>query len=173
MELNELREKIDEINRDMNRLFQTRTDISLEIADRKKSDGKSISDREREKIILENMTSLCAPERKNITYSFFDSLMTLSKICQCGHNFVPSSKGVTSDRMTLSFAFSGEPEIIAEFFTVLAVCNIKAGRFETEKAKDGSTRIFAETDFSECKEKEKTLYTLSMLFENFSSASLL
>ena len=174
MELNELRKNIDEINREMNRLFQKRTDISIEIADSKKSDGKSISDMEREKNIIENMTSLCGDDRKNVTESFFRSLMTLSKICQCNKNFVPSSGGTISDRMTLSFEFSGEPEIITGFFTVLSVYNIKAEKFETEKCgNDGKTRLFAAADLSDCSEKEKALFTLSQLFESFGAMSLL
>ena len=58
-DINELRNKMDEITLEMIRLLKTRTEVAKEIGEVKKSIGKGVTDELREENLRDKVISLC------------------------------------------------------------------------------------------------------------------
>ncbi len=79
MNLEETRKEIDEINKEMLRLFQRRMDCAISVAEYKKENGMAIFDSNRENLIIEKMSSLAEDKYKPYTVDFFRNLMAISR----------------------------------------------------------------------------------------------
>ena len=65
MELSEIRERINNINNEMLKLFLERMKLSESVAEQKKANGLPILDKARERQILAEMTEKAGPGREN------------------------------------------------------------------------------------------------------------
>ena len=81
MELSEIREKINETDREMLNLFLQRMDLSEEVAAYKKERNMPILDRQREREILA-AASERAGERERYAYHFFTTILELGRTRQ-------------------------------------------------------------------------------------------
>lgn len=82
MELSELRERMDQINRDIVLLFTERMELSRQIAESKASQGLPVLDRERERAVLREVSSLAGQQHSARTRTLFTTLFDLSKAYQ-------------------------------------------------------------------------------------------
>ncbi len=82
-ELEQLRQKIDELDRQLLPLFIERMEVCGRVADYKRKAHKPVLDAEREKQVLESKLSLPgAAEMKEEVYEFFNAIMTISRVRQ-------------------------------------------------------------------------------------------
>ncbi len=78
--LDELREEIDKIDRQLLPLFLERMELCSEVADYKRSVGKAVLDTEREKQVLNSKMELLDDlARQNEVYEFFTAIMSISR----------------------------------------------------------------------------------------------
>ena len=82
MNLNELRMQIDGIDDRMLELFQQRMEVSKSIAEVKKEMGKAVYDSARERDKINSLIAKADQEMKRDVFSFFSSVMDLSRSCQ-------------------------------------------------------------------------------------------
>ena len=79
-ELDLLREKIDAVDRQLLPLFLTRMELCSQVADYKRSVGKPVLDREREKEVLEKKLNLLEDtSMSEEVYEFFSAIMSISR----------------------------------------------------------------------------------------------
>ncbi len=84
-ELDELRQKIDAIDKQLLPLFLERMEICSQVADYKRKVGMEVLDAGRERRILENKMQLVEGEReKNEVYEFYHAIMSISRARQAG-----------------------------------------------------------------------------------------
>ncbi len=107
MNLDELRENIDEIDEKLVDLIESRMDVAQKIADYKIENGKNVFDRERENIKLQKVQSL-AKEEKNKEYvgELFEKIMEVSRKSQYMRL---ADKGIVDD------GASGDPASILAY----------------------------------------------------------
>ena len=79
MDLQECRAKIDEIDRELVRLFADRMNIVLDVAAYKKANGLPILDAARERALLSKVASLSGEELETYTRVLFSTIMSLSR----------------------------------------------------------------------------------------------
>lgn len=77
-ELSALRKRMDEINREMQTLFEERMDVSVDIAHWKKANGIPVRDIAREEEILDSMRAL-SKRYPAETRTLFETLFALSR----------------------------------------------------------------------------------------------
>ena len=82
MDLQECRAKIDEIDRELVRLFADRMNIVLDVAAYKKANGLPILDAARERALLSKVASLSGEELETYTRVLFSTIMSLSRSYQ-------------------------------------------------------------------------------------------
>lgn len=82
MELSECREKIDQINNEMLRLYCERMELSRSVAEYKLEHGLPILNKARERDIIYDMTEKAGPEMANYVKVFFNVIMDLSRAYQ-------------------------------------------------------------------------------------------
>ena len=82
MELNELRNEINQIDGEILNLFLRRMDVAGQVADYKKANGLTISQPQREREILKNAAAKAGPEMGGYARVLFSMLMELSKSAQ-------------------------------------------------------------------------------------------
>ncbi len=82
MELNELRARIDGVDRELIRLLERRMDISEEIAVWKKAHEVPVLDAAREEEKLAAVRARCRPERAEVIAEIFRSIMAGSRAVQ-------------------------------------------------------------------------------------------
>lgn len=82
-QLKELREQIDQIDRQMVELFEKRMDVVCQVAEYKRRNGLPILQTDREKVVLEKAKGLLRnKEYEQALESFMGHLMSLSRIQQ-------------------------------------------------------------------------------------------
>ena len=82
-ELNELRQQIDLIDRQLLPLFLKRMEICSEVADYKRAAGMPVLDSKREKQVLDNKLKLLQePGMESEVYEFFNAIMAISRVRQ-------------------------------------------------------------------------------------------
>lgn len=82
-QLRELRDQIDQIDRQMVALFEQRMSVVCRVAEFKREQGMPILQRYREKIVLEKAKSLLKnKDYEQVLESFMTHLMSLSRIQQ-------------------------------------------------------------------------------------------
>ena len=79
MDINDYRNKIDEIDNDIVRLFAERMEIAADIAKWKKENGKPVLDAEREKQKLDAVASLAPQDMEEYTRKLYKLLFELSR----------------------------------------------------------------------------------------------
>lgn len=82
MSLDELRNKIDNIDKKIVELFKERMSVSAEVAEYKRQNNKPVFDRERERILLNKVESLAGRDFGNYTRKLYCTIMELSKTYQ-------------------------------------------------------------------------------------------
>ena len=82
MELSEIRERINNINDEMLKLFLERMKLSESVAEQKRANGLPVLDKTRERQILAEMMEKAGPENEAYVYQFFTEIMNLSKARQ-------------------------------------------------------------------------------------------
>ena len=88
MDLSELRNKIDEIDADIVRLFTARMDISAQVADFKRENNLPIYVPSRERSILQNVAEKAGPDMANYTRVLYSMIFELSRSYQQKRNTV-------------------------------------------------------------------------------------
>ena len=79
MDINDYRKKIDEIDKDIVRLFTERMETAAGIAKWKKENGKPVLDAEREKQKLDAVLSLAPQNMEEYTRELYKFLFELSR----------------------------------------------------------------------------------------------
>lgn len=79
MELSEIRKEIDQINQEMQRLFERRMDLCGQVAEYKGAHGMEIFAPAREEEILQAVRSRAIPSMQEYDVAFFENLMSLSR----------------------------------------------------------------------------------------------
>ena len=86
MELNELRNEINQIDEEILRLFLRRMDVAEQVADYKRAHDLPIYQPQREREILKKAADAAGPEKGGYARVLFSMLMELSKSSQCKRN---------------------------------------------------------------------------------------
>ena len=79
MELNELRNQIDEIDRELVSLFIRRMSCSSEVAEYKRRNALPVLDKEREIKLLEKIAELSGKEFEEYTAELYKTILSLSR----------------------------------------------------------------------------------------------
>lgn len=79
MELSDIRKEIDQINQEMQRLFERRMELCGQVAEYKGAHGMEIFVPAREEEILKTVRSRAIPPMQEYDVAFFESLMSLSR----------------------------------------------------------------------------------------------
>ena len=82
MDLKECREKIDDINKEMLRLFCERMEVCKSVAEYKMANGLPILNKARERDIIYEMTERADEGMENYVKTFFNVIMDLSRAYQ-------------------------------------------------------------------------------------------
>lgn len=86
IDINESREKIDAIDRQIVELFKERMGVAIDIAEYKKAMGKATLDESRERALLAKVSGLAGEELSNYTRVLYSMIMEISKSYQ--HNII-------------------------------------------------------------------------------------
>ena len=86
MDLNELRNKIDDIDTELVRLFTARMDVAAQVADYKKQNNMPIYVPSRERVVLQDVADKAGPEMANYTRVLYSMLFELSRSYQSKRN---------------------------------------------------------------------------------------
>ncbi len=113
MELNEARERIDEIDRQLVDLFCRRMEVCRDVAARKKEKGLPLTDPERERKKLAEVTELAGEEFRGYTAALYAQLFDLSKAYQAQLN-----RGDSPLCAMIREAMEKTPELFPEFANV-------------------------------------------------------
>ena len=79
MSLNQLREKIDQVDKELLRLFEARMDISREIAGYKQKQGLPVLDSAREAEKLDLLSEFVRPDLRPYAKNLYETLFALSR----------------------------------------------------------------------------------------------
>ena len=109
MDLSECRTKIDEIDRELVRLFAERMDIVLDVAKYKKEHNLPILDAARERALLSKVSALAGEELETYTRVLFSTIMSLSRSRQA-RQLLPET--ALSDR--IAAALRDTPQLFPE-----------------------------------------------------------
>ena len=82
MELKELREQIDAIDRELVELFKARMQISAKVAEYKRENGMAVLDPSRERALLSKVSELSGEEFEEYTSTLYSSILDLSRSYQ-------------------------------------------------------------------------------------------
>ena len=82
MNMTELREQIDCIDKELVSLFEQRMSVSAQIADCKKERALPILDAAREHALLEKIAQISDPELEKYTVSLYQTILSLSRSYQ-------------------------------------------------------------------------------------------
>lgn len=80
--LEESREKIDRIDRELVRLFGERMQVSADVAEYKRTVGKPITDATRERALLSKISELAGKEMEDYTRTLYATILSISKAYQ-------------------------------------------------------------------------------------------
>ncbi len=86
MDINNLRNEIDSIDDELVRLFERRMNVAAEIAEYKRANGLAVSDRGRERQVINKVTSKVAPHFSNYTRVLYQTMFDVSCSYQRGLN---------------------------------------------------------------------------------------
>ena len=95
MDLNQLRNQIDGIDRQLVELFCRRMDIAAEVADYKKKNGIPVLDKQRERELLARISEMGGSEYGNYCVRLYSQILELSKAYQ--HHCTDSETQLSND----------------------------------------------------------------------------
>lgn len=98
MDINELRNEIDEIDESLVKLFKKRMEVASDIAAYKKENGKAIYDPARERDLLLRVSELAGEDAGDYTSVLYSTIMELSKSYQRGILFSQSELKDKADK---------------------------------------------------------------------------
>lgn len=137
MELSELRNRIDEIDKDLVRLFTERMGISAEVAEAKRQTGKPVFDPAREREIIRNLTENLDDEMSGYVSVLYNSIFEISRARQ--------SK-MLCERSALAENIRFAKANTAEYFP--AVAKVACQGVEGAYSQKASERLFRRPDIS-------------------------
>ena len=82
MELNELREEIDAVDRELVDLFKKRMALSASVAEYKRQNGMAVLDASRERALLSRVSDLAGEELEEYTRTLYSTILDLSRAHQ-------------------------------------------------------------------------------------------
>ena len=82
MELTQLRDKIDKIDRELVALFEERMSVSAEVAEYKRRTGMPVLDAERESVLLGKIAELSGEQLEEYTLALYATILELSRSYQ-------------------------------------------------------------------------------------------
>ncbi len=82
MDINELRQEIDSIDKQLTELFEKRMKTAANIAAYKKENGLAVYDRERERKVFNKVTEMTSPEIQSYTKTLYQTIFDLSRSYQ-------------------------------------------------------------------------------------------
>lgn len=82
MELSELRQQIDSIDRELVELFKKRMNVSADVAEYKRSTGMNVLDASRERALLDKVSELSGEEFEEYTRTLYGTILDLSRSYQ-------------------------------------------------------------------------------------------
>ena len=130
MELKDLREEIDGIDRELTELFEKRMGVSAEIAEYKRKNGLPILDSDRERELLDKIAAISDEELRKYSVELYEKIMELSKSYQSSKMSDSNKRcGLIGEHLTHSFSpmihkeladysyglFELEPDKVGEF----------------------------------------------------------
>ncbi len=98
MELKELRNKIDEIDKQLVKLFTERMEISSQVAEEKRKIGKAVFDPARERAIISALTEGCDDEMINSISALYNTIFEVSRARQ--NRLLTDDTGLSEEIMT-------------------------------------------------------------------------
>jgi len=122
MQLNELRNKIDNIDDELIRLFSERMQVVTQVAEYKKKNELPVLDRKREAEKLSEITQKVSPDLEAYAHILYDTLFELSRSYQSAANAEPSIL-----HKEIQTAISETPNLFPPSATV--VCQGSAGAY--------------------------------------------
>ena len=118
-EINELREKMEEVTLQMIKMLKTRTEIAREIGDVKKNIGKSITDESREDSLREKVISLSNEigldktiATKFLNFLFNESIKVQSEDKQTHLSIFLKAKALEQEGKKIIHMEVGEPDFL-------------------------------------------------------------
>ncbi len=113
MELSELREQIDDIDRELVSLFVRRMNVCADVAEYKKEHGMNVLDASRERALLSKVSDLSGEEFEEYTRTLYATLMELSRSYQ--HKKLGDTSALYGE---ISSALDSTPKLFPERATV-------------------------------------------------------
>ena len=116
MELQELRENINNIDQELVELFVKRMELAAQVADYKKANNLPIYVPAREREILQDVTTKAGPEMANYTRALYSMLFELSRSYQRKRNLVTTSlyKNISSSIENTEKLFPQSPMVACQ-----------------------------------------------------------
>lgn len=149
MSLEELREKVDEVDTKIVRLFAERTRIAEEIGKEKKKQGKQIEDKTREEAILANVRNIAQEENISLESieSIYRQIITVSRSVQGVVVAFQGELGAYSEEAAFHFfgpSVKVKPcESLEDVFKVVEGAEVPFGIVPIENSLEGSiSRVF-------------------------------
>lgn len=109
MELNELRNQIDAIDRELVELFKKRMNVSAEVAEYKRQTGMNVLDSSRERALLSKVSELSGEEFEEYTRTLYATILDLSRSYQ--HRNLGNNSRLYSE---ISDALENTPKLFPE-----------------------------------------------------------
>ncbi len=113
MELTELRDQIDEIDRELVELFKRRMNVSSKVAEYKRQTGMNVLDPSRERALLNKVSELSGEEFEEYTRTLYASILELSRSYQ--HKKLGDTSRLYSE---ITDALENTPKLFPERATV-------------------------------------------------------
>lgn len=92
MDINDLRQQINDIDKELTALFNKRMNVSLEVAKHKIENNIPVLDKARENEILEKVMSESSPEIREFTRMLYENIFSLSRSFQ--EQYINKKKGI-------------------------------------------------------------------------------
>jgi chorismate mutase/prephenate dehydratase len=149
MELSELRNQIDEIDRELVELFAKRMKVSSEVASYKREHGMAVLDATRERALLQKVSELSGTELEEYTRTLYATILDLSR------SYQHKSLGNTSRLYTeIATALDNTSKIFPERATV--ACQGVEGAY----SQIATERLFRAPDIMFFSSWEKVFYAI-------------
>ena len=137
MEIKELREKLNAVDDELVGTFERRMELARQIAEYKRENNVSVSDRTREREVINRVTGMVAPELASYAGSLYNTLFDLSKTYQ--NSLIRSESKLTRD---IASALERTGELIPD--RAVVACQGTEGAY-SQFACDG-IQVYAEAE---------------------------
>ena len=107
MDLSQLRQQIDTIDRQIVDLYEKRMDVSRQVAEYKIETGKKVFDKQREQEKIAGVKALTQRQQMSIGWIPFDAVgLSLPHLFRCSQRPLPDSRWWYSSAAKMSLTFS-------------------------------------------------------------------